>query len=97
VARCLRRVRRRGDPGKRWLAFLRNHREVIVAFDYFSVPKVASKSMWRAVPPRRFRELFDGMAWLTPRQVGTPRQFTLYVMLHLAADPVLTTHRLGVY
>ena len=26
VARYLRRVRRRGDSGKRWLAFLRNHR-----------------------------------------------------------------------
>ena len=28
VARYLRRIRRRGDPGKRWLAFLQNHREV---------------------------------------------------------------------
>ena len=32
VARYLRRIRQRGDPGKRWLAFLQNHREVIVAF-----------------------------------------------------------------
>jgi putative transposase len=40
VARYLRRNRRRGDPGKRWLAFLRNHREVIVAFDFFTVPSV---------------------------------------------------------
>ena len=32
VARYLRRIRRRRDPGKRWLAFLQNHREVIVAF-----------------------------------------------------------------
>ena len=30
----------RGDPGKAWLAFLRNHREVIVAFDFFTVPTV---------------------------------------------------------
>jgi len=30
VSRYLRAVRRRGDPGKRWLAFLRNHREAIV-------------------------------------------------------------------
>ena len=29
---------RRGDPGKKWLAFLQNHREVIVAFDCFTVP-----------------------------------------------------------
>src|SRR6516165_12367933 len=31
VARYLRRIQRRGDPAKRWLAFLRNHREAIVA------------------------------------------------------------------
>ena len=40
VARYLRRIRRRGDPGKRWLAFLQNHREVILAFDFFTVPTV---------------------------------------------------------
>jgi putative transposase len=38
VARYLRRIRRRGDPGKRWLAFLQNHREAIVAFDFFTCP-----------------------------------------------------------
>jgi putative transposase len=43
VARYLRRVRRRGDPGKRWLAFLQNHREVIVALDFFTVPMVTFK------------------------------------------------------
>jgi hypothetical protein len=31
---------RRGDPAKRWLAFLQNHREVIAAFDFFTVPTV---------------------------------------------------------
>jgi hypothetical protein len=40
VARYLRRIRRRGDPGKRWLAFLQNHREAIVTFDFFMVPTV---------------------------------------------------------
>src|SRR5947209_4067731 len=35
VARYLRRMRRRSNPGKQWLAFLQNHREVIVAFDFF--------------------------------------------------------------
>jgi len=44
VARYLRRVRRRGNPGKQWLAFLRNHREVIVAFDFFTVPTVTGAS-----------------------------------------------------
>jgi hypothetical protein len=37
VARYLRRIRHRGDPGKRWLAFVQNHWEIIVAFDFFTV------------------------------------------------------------
>ena len=37
VSRYLHAVQRRGDPGKRWLAFLRNHREAIVALDFFTV------------------------------------------------------------
>jgi hypothetical protein len=40
VARYLRRMRRRGDPAKRWLTFLQNHREAITAFDFFTVPTV---------------------------------------------------------
>ena len=40
VARYLRRIQRRGDPCKKWLAFLRNHREAIVAFDFFTMPTV---------------------------------------------------------
>jgi len=31
---------RRGDPASRWLTFLQNHREVIAAFDFFTVPTV---------------------------------------------------------
>lgn len=46
VARYLRRVHRRGDPGKRWLAFLQNHREVIVAFDLFTVPTVTFRLLY---------------------------------------------------
>ncbi len=38
VARYLRRVPRRGDPASRWSAFLANHREAIVACDFFTVP-----------------------------------------------------------
>jgi hypothetical protein len=40
VARYLRRIQRPGDPGKKWLAFLHNHREAIVALDLFTVPTV---------------------------------------------------------
>src|SRR5262249_41476180 len=39
-ARYLARAGRRGDPGRKWLAFLQNHREVIVAMDFFTVPTV---------------------------------------------------------
>jgi hypothetical protein len=46
VARYLRRIRRRGDPGKRWLAFLHNHREVIVAFDFFTVPTLTFRLLY---------------------------------------------------
>ena len=46
VARYLRGIRRRGDPGKRWLAFLRNHREVIVAFDFFTVPTLTFRLLY---------------------------------------------------
>jgi len=46
VARYLRRIHRRGDPGKQWLAFLKNHREVIVAFDFFTVPTVTFQLLY---------------------------------------------------
>ena len=40
VSRYLQRLRRQPDKGKvqRWLAFLQNHREVMAAFDFFTVP-----------------------------------------------------------
>jgi hypothetical protein len=38
VSRWMRRAPRPHDPAKRWLTFLRNHREVIAAMDFFTVP-----------------------------------------------------------
>jgi transposase InsO family protein len=38
VSRWLRRITRVPCPAKRWLAFLRNHREAIAAMDFFTVP-----------------------------------------------------------
>ncbi len=46
VARYLRCVHRRGDPGKRWLTFLRNHREAIVPLDFFTVPTVTFQLLY---------------------------------------------------
>jgi transposase InsO family protein len=46
VARYLRCGRRRGDPAKSWLTFLQNHREVIVALDFFTVPTVTFQLLY---------------------------------------------------
>jgi putative transposase len=45
VARYLRGVRRR-DPGQRWRAFLHNHREAIVAMDFFVVPTLSFRLLY---------------------------------------------------
>ena len=46
VARYLRRMGRRGDPGKHWRAFLQDHREAIVAFDFFTVPTATFRLLY---------------------------------------------------
>jgi putative transposase len=40
ISRWMRHVPRNPEPAKRWLAFLRNHREAIAAMDFFTVPTV---------------------------------------------------------
>jgi putative transposase len=49
-SRWMRRAPRDPRPAQRWLAFLRNHREVIGAMDFFTVP-IAVRSM--AIRPIR--------------------------------------------
>jgi hypothetical protein len=46
VARYLRQIQRRGNPAKKWLAFLRNHREAIVALDLFTVPTATFRVLY---------------------------------------------------
>jgi putative transposase len=46
VARYLKPLRRRDDPGKNWRAFLANHREAIVAMDFFTVPTLGFKLLY---------------------------------------------------
>jgi len=41
ISRWMKRAPRDPDPAKRWLAFLRNHREAIAAMDFFTVPTVS--------------------------------------------------------
>ena len=38
VSRWLKRANHNPDPARRWLSFLRNHREAIAAMDFFKVP-----------------------------------------------------------
>jgi hypothetical protein len=40
ISRWMKRAPREPEPAKRWLAFLRNHREAIAAMDFFTVPTV---------------------------------------------------------
>lgn len=40
ISRWMKRAPRGPEPGKRWLAFLRNHQEAIAAMDFFTVPTI---------------------------------------------------------
>jgi hypothetical protein len=40
ISRWMMRAPRDPDWAKRWLAFLRNHREAIAAMDFFTVPTI---------------------------------------------------------
>ncbi len=40
ISRWMRKAPRDPEPAKRWLAFLRNHREAIAAMDFFTVPTI---------------------------------------------------------
>jgi len=46
VSRWMRRAPRDPEPSRRWLAFLRNHREAIAAMDFFTVPTIAFRVLY---------------------------------------------------
>jgi putative transposase len=46
VSRYLARLGRRGDAGQRWLIFLKNHREVMAAMDFFTVPTATFRVLY---------------------------------------------------
>ena len=46
VSRWMRRAPRDPEPAKRWLAFLRNHREAIAAMDFFTVPTITLRVLY---------------------------------------------------
>jgi putative transposase len=45
------------QPAKRRTAFLNNHREVIAAMDFFTVPTLSFGVLWLPEPALRLREL----------------------------------------
>ena len=46
ISRWMRRVPRDPEPARRWLAFLRNHREAIAAMDLFTVPTITFRVLY---------------------------------------------------
>ena len=76
VARYLRRIRRRGNSGQRWLTFLKNHREVIVAFDFFTgaLAKWACGTLGRKLPPRDSRSCHRAERTASPAAGSRLRQ-----------------------
>jgi transposase InsO family protein len=46
VSRYLARVGRNREAGKRWLIFLKNHREAIAAMDFFTVPTATFRVLY---------------------------------------------------
>jgi len=46
ISRWMRRAPRDPEPAKRWLAFLRNHREAIAAMDFFTVPSISFRLLY---------------------------------------------------
>jgi putative transposase len=46
VSRYLARCGRKGNAGKRWLSFLKNHREMMAAIDFFTVPTATFRVLY---------------------------------------------------
>src|ERR1700747_257018 len=46
ISRWMKRAPREPEPAKRWLTFLRNHREAIAAMDFFTVPTITFRVLY---------------------------------------------------
>jgi putative transposase len=51
ISRWMRRAPRVPDPAKRWLAFVRNHREANAAMDFFTVPTLTFRAQLNVEDP----------------------------------------------
>src|SRR5579863_8809977 len=46
ISRWMKRAPRDPEPARRWLSFLRNHREAIAAMDFFTVPTITFSALY---------------------------------------------------
>src|SRR5260370_37739665 len=46
ISRWMKRAPRDPEPARRWLTFLRNHREAMAAMDFFTVPTITFSSLY---------------------------------------------------
>src|ERR1700747_3371209 len=46
ISRWMKRASRDPEPARRWLTFLRNHREAIAAMDFSTVPTITFSSLY---------------------------------------------------
>lgn len=81
TSRWMRRAPRRPELAKRWLAFLRNHREVIAAMDFFTVPTAEQQLSVkrRELPPHN--------------PFGDPNFATPFIEFYFANERLAKTHR----
>jgi len=74
VSRYLQRLKRQPDKSQvqRWLTFLENHREVIAAFDFFTVPTLSLRVLYGffVIELHRRRTLQFNRAWRLPATRG---------------------------
>src|SRR5258707_12359962 len=46
ISRWMKRAPSDPEPARRWLTFLRNHREAIAAMDFFTVPTITFRALY---------------------------------------------------
>jgi hypothetical protein len=73
VSRWMKRASRDPDPSKRWLTFLRNHREAIAAMDFFTVPTVTFSVLYCFFVSAMIADVF-----CTATSRAIPRAFGLF-------------------
>jgi hypothetical protein len=59
ISRWMRRQPRKPDPAQRWLSFLHNHREAVVAMDFFTMPTITFRVLYASSLLRMTADTFS--------------------------------------